>query len=207
VAVSGLGLFYATTGGVLLWSGFKGQTIKETITAITSGNTAALSQQGTETVSSPTVSTSSTPAAQNVQTGSGVTGPADNAAAAAGVSTVTEAANKAAGALIAASFGWAGSQFTALDSIAMTESGWDNLAQNSSSGAFGIAQALGHGTAGTAGKYGNNYGADYGLTAASAVAANNGSATPQITWMCGYIKAQYGTPEAAWAFHQANGYY
>ena len=207
MAVSGLGLFYATTGGVLLWSGFKGQTIKETITAITSGNAAALAQKGSQAVGSPVVGSSTAAAAQDVQTGSGITGSEDNPAAASGVSTVTEAANKAAGVLVAASFGWAGSQFTDLDNIVMAESGWNNLIQNPSSGAFGIAQALGHGTAGTAGKYGNNYGANYGLSTASAIAANNGSAGPQITWLCGYIKAAYGTPAAAWAFHLANGYY
>lgn len=202
--ISGTAVFYSTAGGILLWSGFKGQTVPETIKAITSGNAAALDQKGSQAVSSPTV----TQAAASTTAAAGETDAAGTVLPVGGnVSTATEAANKAAGVLIAASFGWAGSQFTALDNIAMAESGWNNLAQNPSSGAFGIAQALGHGTAGTAGKYGDNYGAGYGLSVSSAVAANNGSAAPQITWMCGYVKAAYGTPEQAWAFHQANGYY
>lgn len=197
--VSGLAVFYATTGGILLWSGFKGQTLTETIKAITSGNAAALNQQGSETVGSPTVATSS---------GAGETASTGAVAAVGGtVSGATQKANQAAAMLQAAAYGWVGSQWTALNNVEMAEAGWNNLAQNPASGAFGIAQALGHGTAGTAGKYGNNYGANYGLSVSQAIAANNGSAGPQITWMLGYIKATYETPEAAWAHEQSAGYY
>jgi cell wall-associated NlpC family hydrolase len=54
--VSGLAVFYATAGGILLWSGLKGQTIKQTIQAITTANSSALSQQGGETVGTPQLS-------------------------------------------------------------------------------------------------------------------------------------------------------
>lgn len=70
------------------------------------------------------------------------------------------------------------------------ESGWDNLALNSNGGAFGIAQALGHGLPGTAGKYGNQY---------PSRAANDGDALAQIQWGISYIAQQYGSPSAAWA--------
>jgi len=33
------------------------------------------------------------------------------------------------------------------------------------------------------------------------------SAVTQIKWGLGYVKATYGTPCAAWAFKQANGWY
>jgi resuscitation-promoting factor RpfB len=199
--ISGLAVFYATAGGVLLWSGFKGQTIAQTVKAITSGNSAALAAEGSQTVGSPTVTDSPATAAGETDSAGAV------AAVGGTVSTATEAANQAMAVAAAAVYGWIGPQWTALNNIEMGEAGWNNLAQNPSSGAFGIAQALGHGTAGTAGKYGNNYGANYTLTTSQAIAANNGSAGPQIQWMLAYIKAAYGTPEAAWAFHQANGYY
>jgi hypothetical protein len=122
------------------------------------------------------------------------------------VSGVSQKANQAAAVLLAAAYGWTGGQWTALNNVEMAEAGWNNLAENPSSGAFGIAQALGHGTSGTAGKYGNQYGG-YGLTTAQAQAANNGSAGPQIQWMLAYIKATYGDPEAAWAHEQSNHWY
>lgn len=51
--VSGLAVFYSVSGGVLLWSGYKGQSVAATVRAIASGNVSALSQTGPETVSSP----------------------------------------------------------------------------------------------------------------------------------------------------------
>lgn len=70
------------------------------------------------------------------------------------------------------------------------ESGWNNLALNSGSGAFGIAQALGHGLPNTGGKYGNQY---------PSKAANDGDALAQIQWGISYIAQNYGSPSAAWA--------
>lgn len=90
------------------------------------------------------------------------------------------------------------------------ESGWNSEARNPTSGAFGIAQALGHGQADTAASDGTNeYGAEYGLSAAEARAANSGDARWQIEWGLGYIKDTpgYGSPSAAWAHEQANGWY
>lgn len=61
-------MFYATAGGVLLWSGFKGQTLPETIKAIVSGDSAALSRKGSETVTGITADLSglSLPSATSV---------------------------------------------------------------------------------------------------------------------------------------------
>lgn len=109
--------------------------------------------------------------------------------------------------MYAAAHGWTGSQWDCLDWVEMAEAGYNSLAQNGSSGAFGLAQALGHGTAGTGGRYGNNYGANYGLTTTEAIAANNGDGGPQAKWMCNYIKAVYGNPCAAKTFHQAHNWY
>lgn len=93
------------------------------------------------------------------------------------------------------------------------ESGWRQDAYNTSSGAFGIAQALNHGTPGSAGteevggvKH-DEYGAEYGLTTAEAVDANNGSAREQILWGIGYIASRYGDPSTAWAHEVSHNWY
>lgn len=191
MAVDGLGVAYVTAGLVLLWSGVKNATIKETLTGFLKGQV----PQGT-------------PAAPPASSGTGETTSGGTVVPVGGtVSGASESSNQAAAALQAAAYGWVGAQWTALNNVEMAEAGWNNLAQNPSSGAFGIAQALGHGGAGTAGKYGNNYGAQYGLSVSSAVAANNGSAGPQIQWMLGYISATYGNPENAWAHEQSYHWY
>jgi hypothetical protein len=107
---------------------------------------------------------------------------------------------------MAGGYGWyPGPQWDALNNVAMAESGWRANARNPS-GAYGIAQALGHGTQGTAGTTGIN---EYGgyVSDATARAANSGSAAAQIAWMLAYIKSRWGNPENAWANEQANHSY
>jgi hypothetical protein len=88
-----------------------------------------------------------------------------------------------------------GAEWAAWNALAMQESGWSSTIQNASSGALGIAQALGHGVAGGGGSLGNEYGG-YGLTLAGARAANSGNAAAQIDWMANYIRTTpgYGDP-------------
>jgi len=95
------------------------------------------------------------------------------------------------------------------------ESDWSSTAFNVS-GAYGVAQALGHGsmyaevgprsvgssTPGMNASYGG-----YGLSPASARAANAGHALPQIQWGIGYIASVYGSPSAAWAHETSAGWY
>lgn len=202
MAVSGLGVAYVAAGFVLLWSGIKNATLQDTLTSLLKGQNPAATP-GTPPSLGITSSGSSSSSGGSGETSS------DGAVAAVGgtVSGTTEKANQAAAMLQAAAYGWTGSQWTALNNVEMAEAGWNNLAENPGSGAFGIAQALGHGTSGTAGKYGNEYGANYGLSTSQAVAANNGSAGPQIQWMLGYIKAVYGNPENAWAHEQSDHWY
>lgn len=104
--------------------------------------------------------------------------------------------------LLLAKFGWAATEMTALNTLWGTdESGWSATARNPSSGAFGIAQALGHGTSCSAAPDGiNEYGPQYGLTCAEAQQANAGSVRWQIEWGLGYIKSRYGSPSAALKF-------
>jgi hypothetical protein len=107
----------------------------------------------------------------------------------------------------AAQDGWgSGGQWQALQYVENREAGFNPSAINPSSGALGLAQALGHGNANTAGTLGNQYGG-YGLTDAQARAANSGNAADQALWMVNYIKSTYGTPEAAAAHEQAYNWY
>ena len=109
--------------------------------------------------------------------------------------------------MLLSKFGWGSGEMGPLISLWNRESGWNPRAQNPSSGALGIAQALGHGTPGAGGTYGNQYGAQYGLTTAQAQAANSGSALQQIRWGLGYIKDRYGSPSAAWGHETSAGWY
>jgi hypothetical protein len=121
-------------------------------------------------------------------------------------------ANVAISPAAAPAHGWgSGGQWNALTHIVNAESGGNPTAQGPPVAglgqAFGIAQALGHGTSCSQGTITNQYGPSYGLSCAQARAANSGNAVQQARWMMGYIKATYGTPANAWAFHLANNAY
>ena len=80
-------------------------------------------------------------------------------------------------------------QFPYLYLLWQRESGWNPAALNLLSGAFGIPQAL--------------------PAAKMASAGPDWATNPdtQITWGIGYIRAAYGTPQAAWAHELAYGWY
>lgn len=86
-------------------------------------------------------------------------------------------------------YGWGSSQFPPLVALWNRESGWNPLARNPSSGAYGIPQALPASKMASAG-------ADY-LT--------NG--VTQIRWGLGYIKGRYGSPAGAWLHEGRFGWY
>lgn len=128
------------------------------------------------------------------------------------VATGSAATNQSLAKMLAISMGlssWTtGTEWSDWVKLWNQESGWDNTADNPTSGAYGIAQALGHGTSGTAGTGGRNeYGAEYGLTTEEAVQANDGNARYQIVWGIGYIQSTYGSPSAAWAHEVADNWY
>ena len=77
-------------------------------------------------------------------------------------------------------YGWGFNQFQSLVNLWNGESGWNRFARNPSSGAYGIPQALPPGKMGAA--------------------ANppQSSAAAQINWGMGYIRAVYGSPNAAY---------
>jgi tRNA(Met) C34 N-acetyltransferase TmcA len=80
-------------------------------------------------------------------------------------------------------------QLASFDQIIGHESGWDVSATNPSSGAYGLGQAL------PASKM------------ASAGADWQTNPSTQIKWALDYMNTTYGSPNAAWSFWQANGWY
>ncbi|MDP9220000.1 MAG: lytic transglycosylase domain-containing protein [Actinomycetota bacterium] len=86
-------------------------------------------------------------------------------------------------------FGWGASQFSCLDQLWIRESKWSIHATNSSSGAYGIPQAL-------PGSKMSSAGSDWRT-----------SAFTQIRWGLGYIQDRYGSPCAAWGHSEGHGWY
>jgi hypothetical protein len=96
---------------------------------------------------------------------------------------------KAIASALLGSFGWSGSQFGCLVNLWNRESGWNTHADNPSSSAYGIPQAL------------------PGSKMASAGPDWQNNAETQIKWGLGYIRDRYGSPCGAWGHSQANGWY
>jgi hypothetical protein len=86
-------------------------------------------------------------------------------------------------------FGWSSGQFSCLQPLWQKESGWSLTAENPSSGAYGIPQAL------------------PGSQMASAGGDWQTNAATQIKWGLTYIQGRYGSPCGAWAHEQADGWY
>jgi hypothetical protein len=86
-------------------------------------------------------------------------------------------------------YGFSSDQFSCLDALWTKESGWNLHADNPTSSAYGIPQALPGSKMATAG-------ADW---------ANNPAT--QIRWGLGYIRDSYGTPCSAWAHSQSSNWY
>ncbi|MFE3635155.1 transglycosylase SLT domain-containing protein [Streptomyces cellostaticus] len=80
-------------------------------------------------------------------------------------------------------------QYNAFSKIVEHESGWNPSATNSSSGAYGLVQAL------------------PGSKMASAGSDWKTNPATQIKWGLDYMNSRYGSPVKAWTFWQANGWY
>ncbi|MGK5450380.1 transglycosylase SLT domain-containing protein [Streptomyces radiopugnans] len=80
-------------------------------------------------------------------------------------------------------------QFQCFSNIVERESGWNYKAQNPSSGAYGLVQAL------------------PGSKMASAGADWQTNPATQIKWGLNYMNDRYGSPCGAWDFWQANHWY
>jgi hypothetical protein len=84
-------------------------------------------------------------------------------------------------------YGFSQDQFGCLDQLYVSESDWDPHADNPTSSAYGIPQAL---------TETHDLPADY-MT----------NPVTQIEWGLDYIRSSYGTPCSAWEFKQANNWY
>ncbi len=84
-------------------------------------------------------------------------------------------------------YGFSSDQFSCLDSLYESESGWRIDADNPSSSAYGIPQAL---------TQLHDLPADYMTSAES-----------QIRWGLEYIQGTYGSPCGAWSFKSGHGWY
>ncbi|MFG2792672.1 transglycosylase SLT domain-containing protein [Streptomyces sp. NPDC048419] len=80
-------------------------------------------------------------------------------------------------------------QYNAFSKIVERESGWNVTATNSSSGAYGLVQAL------------------PGSKMASAGPDWKTNAKTQIKWGLDYMNSRYGSPTGAWSFWQTHGWY
>lgn len=118
--ISGVALAYATAGGIILWSGIKGETISDTVRSVLSGKPPAGGQQPI-TGSGTTVST----------TQGGTNAPVANPG------TYQKYAFSQFG-----KYGWGTDQQQPLVSLWNQESGWNPSAQNAGSGAAGIPQSI-----------------------------------------------------------------
>ncbi|MGX2997450.1 aggregation-promoting factor C-terminal-like domain-containing protein [Streptomyces sp. JNUCC 64] len=80
-------------------------------------------------------------------------------------------------------------QYNAFEKIVTRESNWNVTAQNSSSGAYGLVQAL-------PGSKMSTHGSDWRTNAET-----------QIKWGIDYMEDRYGSPVDAWSFWKSNGWY
>lgn len=86
-------------------------------------------------------------------------------------------------------FGYSADQFSCLDSLYTRESNWRYNADNPSSSAYGIPQAL-------PGSKMSSSGADWATNPVT-----------QIRWGLGYIQDRYGSPCGAWSHSESYGWY
>jgi hypothetical protein len=107
-------------------------------------------------------------------------------ASAAGTSS---GANVRLGKGMAAKKGWTGREWTCLNRLWTAESNWRTRADNPTSSAYGIPQAL-------PGRKMRSAGRDWRTNPKT-----------QIKWGLSYIKGRYGTPCSAWSFHRAHNWY
>ena len=178
--VDGVALASIGAGAVFVYAGLKGYSVLAAIKSVVSGKAPSAGQS-----SSSLFNVTSSAAAGSVSgiASSSYTG-----------GNQGSATNQRLGKFMAASYGWdSGAEWNALVKLWDQESGWSNTAQNPSSGAYGIPQAL-----------------PYSKMPQSAwPPADGGHSDPvaQIGWGLAYIKERYGDPVNAWAHEQSNGWY
>lgn len=195
MAVSGLAVASTGVGILLVYSGLTGRSVTQTALNLVRGTNPATVAKSQTIAGTPDSGSSST------QGDTFTTLPDSSSGSVSG-------SPKAVLQQVAATHGWgSGDQWTALDAIEMQEAGYNPTSKNPSSGAYGMAQSLGHGFAGGPASNGvNEYGGE-GLTADQSRAASMGDPYWQSVWMCNYIAGRYGNPANAEQFHLAHNWY
>ena len=158
-----VGLSVTLVGGVLVYAGIRGYSVLAVFQNLITGKPITTDV----TVTNP------------LMTGTSDTSPTTPPVSGSG-------SPRAMGQNMAAAMGWQGSQWTALEELWTNESGWNPKAKNSSSGAYGIPQALPY--------------TKMPKKAWPESAGGSSDAVTQIQWGLGYIKGRYGTPGLALAF-------
>lgn len=102
---------------------------------------------------------------------------------------ISPGSNRALGFELLVEFGFPAEQWKYLDALWTRESGWNQLADNPHSSAYGIPQSL--------------------PGSKMAVVGRDWRTNPdtQIRWGLAYISARYGSPQGAWAHSQRFGWY
>lgn len=192
MSTRGLAVAVMAGGALFLWSGIRGGGVLVNLQDLITGKPPA------STGVNPIIPVITPAIAPGGPGGAPVNQPPPSAAGIAALKTYAQS--------LLVLHGWAG-QFASFNSLVMSESGWNPLIANPNSGAWGIAQALGHGTPATDAGNGHNQYGNYGTSDAICRKANAGNGAAQLEWMTNYIARRYGNPDAAWAYHQANNSY
>jgi Transglycosylase SLT domain len=170
--VDGVGLSALAMGSILVFAGIKGYSVLAVAQNVVTGKplTTGISVEVPLTVQTDT---------SGVYTPGGPSGGGDN---------------RALGQQIATGYGWgSGAEWDALLALWEKESNWNNHADNPSSHAYGIPQAL---------PYTKMQKAGWPESA-------GGQSDPQvqIRWGLDYIKGRYGRPSVAWSHEKVNNWY
>lgn len=178
--ISGAGIAALAGGSILLWSAIKGRSWSAVLKELMAGTQpSTTTQENPISVAAPAsfAGTSATP------------GPTS------GTGTITNmGGNRGIVQLQASAYGWGtGSNWTSLDHIITHESSWSNTADNPSSHAYGLFQALPY--------------TKMPKAAWPASAGGNSDPVVQTKWGLAYIKSRYGTPDNAWAWWQTHNWY
>lgn len=165
--IDAVGVAVATMGGILVYAGIRGYSIMAVIGNLVTGKPITNGVTITNPLQTPSLSSPDTSSpAYSTPTGS----------------------TQSIGQALASQMGWEGSEWTALQTLWNGESGWNAHAQNPSSGAYGIPQALPYTK----------------MPKAAWPESKGGKSDPatQIQWGLNYIKGRYGSPSMALAFWQ-----
>lgn len=175
-------------GAILLYSGLKGKGVAASIRSILAGqNPSGLPQ---DTPLSSTSDVAAAPGSPLADGGSTFNSQVPTTPQISG----SAATNQNTGKLLATPYGWSsGPEWDALVKLWTRESGWSNTADNPSSHAYGIAQALPS--------------TKYPIAGRPPSEGGSSSASSQISWGLQYIKGRYGSPTVAWEHETSIGWY